>query len=116
MEARLPKALSGFPEARQVDFTGLLAKWQRQYVGVARGGRRLIYGNYFTINHEDDVGEWHSRPMVICDGGPSSFGAEYDFAAKRITRIDFNGDFGSRQEATSRLPPREDIPEQRLAP
>jgi hypothetical protein len=37
---------------------------------------------------------WREQPMIVCDGGPQFFGAEFDISAKRITRIDFNGSIG----------------------
>ena len=94
MEAVLPRALARFPQAHEVDFSGLLVKWQRQYVGLVWGGRRFVYGNYFPIDDTNKLAEWRRRPMIVCDGGAPFFGAVFDVAAKRITRIDFNGSIG----------------------
>ncbi len=91
MEASLPKTLEGLAQARQVNFAGLLRNWQRQYVGIVRGGRRLIYGNYFPLDDTNELAQWRKQPMTVCDGGPRFFGAEFDVAAERMTRIDFNG-------------------------
>jgi hypothetical protein len=62
--------------------------WRRQYVGLLRGGRRFVYGNFFR----SDLGEnlWRTQPVIACDGGPSFFGAEYDVEAQQFTHIDFN--------------------------
>ena len=92
MEANLPEVLAARPQAREVNFSNLLSNWKRQYVGIVRGGRRYIYGNYFPAdgpNHFNAM--WREEPMVVCDGGPRFFGAEFDVAAKRITHLDFNG-------------------------
>ena len=97
LEAQLSNVLARLPESRQRNFSELLAKWRRQYVGIERGGRRFVYGNYFTILKEDDH-DWRNKPINVCDGGSSAFGVEYDVAAKRVTRIDFNGDAGTRYE------------------
>ena len=94
MEAILPKVLAGLPQAREVDYSGLLGKWQRQYVGLVRGGRRFIYGNYFPVEPTNELDQWRKQPMIVCDGGLRYFGAEFDLAAKRLTRIDFNGSIG----------------------
>jgi hypothetical protein len=94
MEAILPRALAGLPQAREVDFSGVLVKWQRQYVGLVRGGRRFIYGNYFPVDNTNELAQWRKHAMRVCDGGARFFGAEFDVAAKRITRIDFNGSAG----------------------
>ena len=94
MEAILPRVLASHPEARQVDFSDLLKGWQRQYVGTVRGGKRFVYGNYFPISDTNEMVGWREQPMIVCDGGPQFFGAEFDISAKRITRIDFNGSIG----------------------
>ena len=58
---------------------------------MIRDGRRFIYGNFFPI--EEGIGQfdWRTKPTRICDGGPVFFGVEFDVAAQRFTRIDFNG-------------------------
>lgn len=91
MEALLPGKLAELPQAREVDFSGVLARWQRQYVGIVREGRRFIYGNYFPVESTID---WRKLPIGFCDGGPQFFGAEFDVSARHITRIDFNGSIG----------------------
>jgi hypothetical protein len=34
--------------------------------------------------------------MIVCDGGPQFFGAEYDVEAGRISHLAFNGSLGFR--------------------
>jgi len=67
--------------------------WRRQYVGIVRGGHRFIYGNYAPRRPEDEFQThgWRTEPMIICDGGPVFFGAEWDADARGFTHIDFNG-------------------------
>ncbi len=93
LEAVLPEALAGLRQARQVDFSNLLVRWRRQYVGIVRGGRRFIYGNFFPAEDGDEFepGSWRKNKLVMCDGGARYFGVEFDTAARRFTRIDFNG-------------------------
>jgi len=64
--------------------------WLRQYVGIVRGGKRFIYGN-FLPKASGDWGAWRTEPMIVCDGGPVFFGVEYDVEADRITDLAFNG-------------------------
>jgi hypothetical protein len=90
-EAALPMALLERPEAKEVNFTKLLSGWRRQYVGIMRGGQRFIYGNFFPAGMAHDFEKWGSEPAMVCDGGPSFFGAEFDVAAHRVTQLDFNG-------------------------
>jgi hypothetical protein len=72
----------------------------RQYLGVERSGRKLIYVNFLGVNvfslirrpfHRPAIERaWRSTAFVMCDGGPDYFGVEYDVAARVFTRIDFN--------------------------
>ncbi len=94
LEAALPRALAASPQARKVDFSGLLERWQRQYAGISRAGRRYVYGNYFPVDKTNDWADWRKAPMMVCDGGARFFGVEFDVSARRITRIDFNGTTG----------------------
>ena len=67
--------------------------WTRQYVGIVRDGRRFIYGNFFPRWNPDDaeIARWRNRPVIVCDGGSSLFGVEYDVEAGRITHLGYNG-------------------------
>ena len=92
LETALPAALAARPEGRE------LARapngWLRQYVGIVRGGRRFVYGNFFpreTARHGDDTQSWRREPVLVCDGGPVFFGAEYDVESRRLTQFAFNG-------------------------
>lgn len=91
MEMLLPSALAEAPEAQGFDFSDVLGRWQRQYVGVVRGGKRFIYGNFFPLHPDDEFAALRERPMIVCDGGPAFFGAEYDVDADRISHLSFNG-------------------------
>ncbi len=64
--------------------------WLRQYVGILRGGRRFIYGNFVPAAFGEE-GRWRDAPVIICDGGPQFFGAEYDVEARRFSHFAFNG-------------------------
>lgn len=91
LEQLLPTALSRTAEARKVNFNQVLDNWRRQYVGVVRGGRKYIYGNFFPRMKDLDWLQWETKPTMICDGGPEFFGVEFDVMAHSFTRIDFNG-------------------------
>ena len=91
LERALPAALAtqGRPE-----LAGAPQGWNRQYVGIVRGGRRYIYGNFFpedVTGHSRDPDQWRREPVIVCDGGPSFFGVEYDVEARRFTHFGFNG-------------------------
>ena len=104
LEAALAAAIQPRSEIRRShypsdpDWTQVPQGWRRQYVGIVRGGRRFIYGNFFPRS-SDAVSalmrpDWRTQPTSICDGGAIFFGAEYDVEAGRFTQIAFNGDLG----------------------
>lgn len=63
--------------------------WGRDIIGIERGGTRSIYGNYYPV---ETIGDHPpSGPMIICDGGPQFFGAEFDMAQGKIVHLAFNG-------------------------
>jgi len=90
-EAALPEATAGSPEGRALDLARFATEYRRQYVGTVRGGRRFIYGNFYQANLEFPNSDWRREPAMICDGGPSFFGAEYDVESGTITHLAFNG-------------------------
>lgn len=88
LERLLPEALR--KQQRDHDWSEFPRQWTRQYVGIVRNGRRYLYGNYLP----DPVTSDDMPPgtvLMVCDGGPSYFGAEYDVAAKKISHLAFNG-------------------------
>ncbi len=96
LEARIPGFLALAAELSSWDATSRSELkdaprgWIRQYVGIVRGGRRFIYGNFLPAK-QGDWGAWRSEPMIVCDGGPVFFGLEYDVEKDRITDLAFNG-------------------------
>jgi len=63
-------------------------RYYRQYVGVIRGGRRLIYINAFR---EPAPPDWRTAPVVVCDGGDGYWGVLYDPALRTFSQLAFNG-------------------------
>jgi len=89
-EAALPNALA--PAAAKHAFLKAVSKgWLRQYVGMIRKGRRVIYGNFFPTGFDGEFNYWRREPVVVCDGGAAFFGAEFDADRNVITNIEFNG-------------------------
>ena len=110
LEAALPAALAasnlsaieerlrarpevGTPDPSDPDWATAPRGWQRQYVGIVRGGRRFIYGNFYPHRSGDDglMPDWRTAAVRVCDGGPVFFGAEYDVESRRFTQLAFNG-------------------------
>ena len=66
-------------------------RWQREVVGIVRGGRRIVFINYLPSDIE--VLE-EFMPTKVCDGGPPFFAAEYDVADAAIIHLAFNSALG----------------------
>ena len=49
--------------------------YRRQYVGIFRGERRVIRGNFFCETHRND---WRTEPVVVFDGGDCFFQLDFD--------------------------------------
>ena len=94
LEAALPAVLASAPALalHPRELEGAPTRWFRQYVGIVRGGRRYIYGN-FVPNWSPGLGEdsGRRRPIIVCDGGVGFFGAEYDVEKGVFTHLAFNG-------------------------
>lgn len=92
LEAALPAALRADSLGAPLAARGAPEGWRRQYVGLIRDGRRIIYGNFGLDRGAGDPA-WRTRPAVVCDGGSSFFGVEYDVAARRVVGLAFNGPY-----------------------
>jgi hypothetical protein len=99
LEARLPQALDDALGRR-----GRLADRSRgigrQYAGLRIAGRNVIYVNGFPLaEFETDAryrpglsrDDWKKHAIMVCDGGPAFFGAEYDPETKTFSQFQFNG-------------------------
>lgn len=68
----------------------LLNDYYRQYTGFMRGGKKFIYVNGFS--HTRKGHDWRRIAYVVCDGGGSFFGVEYDMETKRFSHLEYNGE------------------------
>ena len=106
LEARLPPALAhaltahgGSSRARTV--MQHLHDVGLQYAGFVVAGRKIIYVNGFPVRKIDFDGTdifaglldaaKDDHAVVVCDGGDSFFGVEYDPAKKTFAHFAFNG-------------------------
>lgn len=72
--------------------------YYRQYAGLVIGGRRVIYVNGVharAVEPEADPArpsnDWRTRVVRICDGGPITFGVEFDPTTGQFANFAFNG-------------------------
>lgn len=82
------------------------SEYYRQYIGIQRGGQKLVYVNAFHrryvhrhLLYDDtlhgrtvfrDSAAWRTAPVSACDGGSDYFGVEYDVTADEFGPIYFN--------------------------
>jgi hypothetical protein len=103
LEARLPGQI--LPELRKrVSWRepGKPLRFFRQYAGFVLGSRKIIYingfpgGDWTTPDPLVKPGairlpDWRKTAVIVCDGGPVYFGAEFDPVSHRFTGLAFNG-------------------------
>jgi hypothetical protein len=70
------------------------ASYIRQYGGLVIGGHRIIYTHGFTPSEHNPNDIWRTQFYDICDGGPITFGVEYDPATREFSNFAFNGPYG----------------------
>ena len=111
LEAGLPSALAAAPATasgadKPASPVGDGAKfvagqWIRQYVGVTRGGQRLIIGNLLRRaelpalreqvmdrHPEHDPTQYYAlEPFFVCDSAQGNFGFEYDPQSSKFSHI-----------------------------
>jgi len=65
-----------------------LDEYQRQYVGLERESKQIIYGNFFC----DNLGlDWQETFVVVDDGGDCYFQVEYDMESGLFIMLMVNG-------------------------
>jgi hypothetical protein len=86
IEQRLPALLRG--SGHEIN----LSQSYRQYLGIVRAGRKLIYLNAFDSRTWADYRtSWRNKALIICDGGDLFWGVEFDPATKTFQHLAFNG-------------------------
>ena len=84
IEQRLPAFLR--TGERKIKF----ARSYRQYLGIVRGSKKLIYINAFDTANLDLANSWRTKAIVICGGGEEMWGVEYDPASKTFQNLAVN--------------------------
>lgn len=88
--------------AQQLEQAGSTAspgEYYRQAAGFVIGGRRVIYVNGVHSDAVERVNpnhpfDWRTQAHLICDGGPITFGVEYDPGTGDFSHFSFNGSVG----------------------
>lgn len=66
-----------------------LSKYRRIYAGIAYNNREVIYVD-FAVMYDHDP-DWTKQLHVVCDGGDSFFGVEFDIKSQTFSHLYFNG-------------------------
>jgi hypothetical protein len=89
LEARIKAYLKKAAAKRSPNLWSKLATYKRQYVGIMRDGRKLIFSNFFCTAYDMD---WKTKPVAIDDGGDCFFTVLYDSASASFSALQINGD------------------------
>lgn len=89
LEAGLPEYLRQAAPERAPQLWQRLGEYKRQYAGLIRDGRRLVYANYFCSTFDDS---WRSAPLFVMDGGACFFQLTYDVERDSYQDLMVNGD------------------------
>jgi hypothetical protein len=65
----------------------------RQYIGVVIGGQHYIYINAWPADEfgQGENAGWLRSAAIVCDGGPSNWGALYDPLTGQFSNLEGNG-------------------------
>jgi hypothetical protein len=70
-----------------------LAEYARQYLGLQRDGKRVVYINALRIKRKSLIVETVSDEFLrLCDGGGEAWGIEYDTERKAFGELETNAD------------------------
>lgn len=66
-----------------------------QYIGIIIKKKKYIYINAFRYGSESKLNSyystWKTKPVKICDGGGSFWGALFDIEQRKFSQLAFNG-------------------------
>jgi hypothetical protein len=93
LESRLPHLFEERPNRNWPKQSPPVLDYYRQYGGLLVGGRRIIYVNAFRPDMLGGEPTWREAPVMICDGGATVFGVEYDPATGAFAEFSFNGPY-----------------------
>ena len=87
LEKRLPDFL-----AHQTTLNRSISQDYKQYVGIIRGGRRLVFLSAFSIPSDSPpVRGWQSKPVIWGGGGDTVWRIQYDPKQKTFEEFEVNG-------------------------
>lgn len=89
LEANVESFLKKAAAKRSPNLWSKLATYKRQYVGIVRNGRKVIFSNFFCESFDID---WKLNPVAVDDGGDCFFTVVYDSTSDTFSALQINGE------------------------
>lgn len=90
---RLERSLSDYVAAHAPTLPSSLAvrlsQYKRQYIGLYQKEKKIIYVNLFLW---DPGGDWRTQAVVVCNGGATFWGIEFDLSTGAFSNLFTNGE------------------------
>ena len=89
MERKIEAYLKKAAARRSPNLWSKLTSYKRQYAGVVRNGKKIIFANFFCQNLNTD---WKTTPIAVADGGDCFFNVLYDTVSASFSDLQINGE------------------------
>lgn len=89
LEGKIEAYLKKTAARRSPALWSKLSTYKRQYAGVIRNGRRMIFANFFCESFNAD---WKTTPIAVADGGDCFFNVLYDPGSNTFSDLQVNGE------------------------
>jgi hypothetical protein len=89
LEEKIESYLKQAADKRSPSLWSKLAKYKRQYVGVTRNGRKVIFVNFFCDAFDAN---WKTHPVAVDDGGDCFFNLLFDPGSSAFSDLQINGE------------------------
>lgn len=89
LEKEIKSFLKNAAPQKSQDLWTKIPTYKRQYIGITRKRRKVIFINFFCENYRTN---WRLTPIVVNDGGDCFFNVLYDPAAAAFSDLQINGE------------------------
>lgn len=89
LEAKIKSYLKKAAAKSSPHLWSKLATYKRQYMGIVRNGRKMIFSNFFCQSFDID---WKTTPVAVDDGGDCFFTVLYDPGSAAFSDLRINGE------------------------
>jgi hypothetical protein len=89
LEAKIKSYLKKAAAKRSPNLWSKLATYKRQYIGIVRNGRKVIFSNFFCQSFDMD---WKTTPVAVDDGGDCFFTVLHDPGSAVFSDLRINGE------------------------